>query len=210
MVQRGEYLERMTLIQSGALTLEGLYHRGTAAPPLLLAPPHPRYGGSMDSPVLAEIAWAVTRAGHATLRFNYRGVGASQGEWSGGDGEEADTEAAMDLLRQTATHPRVALCGYSFGAGLALRISARRKEVSHLVLIAPPAQMTNLGLLGKTRARITVVCGHQDLLLDLAALRAALEPLEDRASLEVIAGADHVFTRGLTDVGKAVVAALAR
>jgi len=199
----------MTLIQSGELTLEGLYHRGDRSPPLVICAPHPLYGGSMDAPVVAEIAWAVTRAGHPTLRFNYRGVGASPGAYSGGPGEQADVEAAIAHLEATAAHQRVALCGYSFGAGVALAVAARRGDVSHVILVAPPSGMIDLSLVARTEAAVFAVAGQLDTLVDGDAVRAALEPLGDRARFERILGADHVFTRGLGDLGKAVVRLLA-
>ncbi|MCK6552090.1 alpha/beta hydrolase, partial [Myxococcota bacterium] len=72
MVRRGEYLERAVVVPGAAAPIEGLFHRGSKAPPAVFAPPHPS-AGSMEAPVVAELAWAVTRAGHATLRFNYPG-----------------------------------------------------------------------------------------------------------------------------------------
>src|SRR5438105_8414107 len=79
MVLAGQYLERSVVVRSGDLALDALYHRGKREPPRALASPHPALGGSMIAPVIAELAWALTRAGHATLRFDYRGVGASRG-----------------------------------------------------------------------------------------------------------------------------------
>src|SRR5438105_13390404 len=79
MVLAGQYLERSVVVRSGDLALDALYHRGKRDPPCLLASPHPSLGGSMIAPVIAELAWALTRAGHATMRFNYRGVGSSRG-----------------------------------------------------------------------------------------------------------------------------------
>src|SRR5947209_9244566 len=78
-VLKGQYLERSVAVKSGDIALDGLYHRGRKAPPCVLAPPHPVLGGSMTAPVIAELAWAITRAGHPSLRFDYRGVGGSQG-----------------------------------------------------------------------------------------------------------------------------------
>src|SRR5438105_9939041 len=80
MVLAGQYLERSVTVRVGELALDALYHRGTREPPCLLASPHPALGGSMTATVIAELAWALTRAGHPTLRFDYRGVGGSQGE----------------------------------------------------------------------------------------------------------------------------------
>src|SRR6266478_5402156 len=75
MVLSGQYLERSVVVGE----LDALYHRGTREPPCVIAAPHPALGGSMRSPVVAELAWALTRAGHPTMRFDYRGVGASRG-----------------------------------------------------------------------------------------------------------------------------------
>src|SRR5437764_5567452 len=75
MVLSGQYLERSVVVGE----LDALYHRGQRAPPCAIASPHPALGGSMLSPVVAELAWALTRAGHPTMRFDYRGVGASRG-----------------------------------------------------------------------------------------------------------------------------------
>ncbi|MGB8932524.1 MAG: alpha/beta hydrolase, partial [Anaeromyxobacteraceae bacterium] len=82
MVVAGQFLERPALIPldpGGGLTLEGLYHRGRRRPSLLVCP-DPGAGGGMDAPAVAELAWASARSGHASLRFQHRGRGASQGE----------------------------------------------------------------------------------------------------------------------------------
>jgi alpha/beta superfamily hydrolase len=202
MVRRGEFLERMVVIPSGALTLEGLYHRGTLQPPLVVAAPHPRMGGSMDSPVVQEIAWAVTRAGHPTLRFNYRGVGASQGAWSGGEGELADLHAAIEQLLASTGAAAVAIAGYSFGAHLALQAARSRADASHLLLVAPPTSLFDFGELPLVRARTLVVVPEHDALAG-AALPAGAVPVQ------VVPGAEHGFQRGLPAVGKAAVALLA-
>src|ERR1700682_2555704 len=75
MVLAGQYLERSVVVGG----LDALYHRGAREPPCAIASPPPALGGSMLAPVVAELAWALTRAGHPTLRFDYRGVGASRG-----------------------------------------------------------------------------------------------------------------------------------
>lgn len=202
MVRRGEFLERMVVIPSGDLHLEGLYHRGKLRPPCVVAAPHPQHGGSMDSPVVAEIAWAITRAGHATLRFNYRGVGASAGGWSGGPGEIADLEAAVEQLRETTGTPDLAVAGYSFGAWAALEAALRRPEIARLVLVAPPTSLFDFAALSRVVARVLVVAAEHDALCDAALVARLLEPLGDRGAIATVAGADHFFTSGLPQVGR--------
>src|SRR2546427_4386216 len=104
MVLSGQYLERSVVVGE----LDALYHRGTREPPCVIAAPHPALGGSMLSPVVAELAWALTRAGHPTMRFDYRGVGASRGvsrhvagsrHFAHLRGEGADLQPICDHLR---------------------------------------------------------------------------------------------------------------
>src|SRR3954464_13789743 len=121
MVQRGQFLERPTLIPVGPFVLEGLSHRGEARPPLLVLPPPPDEGGSMDHVVVAELAWAATQAGYPSLRFNYRGVGASQGKRSAGDALGEDARAAFELARDNwGEAPLVASIGGSARVALSL------------------------------------------------------------------------------------------
>lgn len=208
MVRRGEYLERMVVIRSGELHLEGLYHRGKLLPPAVIAAPHPQQGGSMDSPVVAELAWAVTRAGHPTLRFNYRGVGASEGSWSGGSGELDDLSAAVDSLRETTGALRVAVAGYSFGAWAAIEVARRRGDLDPLLLVAPPTEGFDLSGLPDLEARVLVVHGSRDPLVDGAALDRLLAPLGERGRRVAIPEADHWFVEGLAAVGREAVAFL--
>jgi len=109
MVTRGQFLERPTLIPVGSGVLEGLWHRGAKLPPLLILSPPWAEGGSMDHVLVAELAWASAQAGHASLRFNYRGVGASQGSRSGEWEQTEDVLAAMSLLQENTGAPQVAL-----------------------------------------------------------------------------------------------------
>ncbi|UCE87800.1 MAG: alpha/beta hydrolase, partial [Deltaproteobacteria bacterium] len=111
------------------IALEGLYIGSRGAGPgtgdaAVIAPPHPLYGGSMDSPVVNELAYACAKAGLASLRFNWRGVGASAGETCADPAAaDADYDAAIRHLAETHSGSIVA-CGYSFGAAAALRAAA--------------------------------------------------------------------------------------
>src|SRR2546430_969342 len=125
MVLSGQYLERSVVVGE----LDALYHRGTREPPCAIAAPHPALGGSMLSPVVAELAWALTRAGHPTMRFDYRGVGASRGVSRHGVGstriadlqdEVADLHRICEHLLASTHMAEVCLVGYSFGAAVAL------------------------------------------------------------------------------------------
>ncbi|HQR30646.1 MAG TPA: alpha/beta hydrolase, partial [Anaeromyxobacteraceae bacterium] len=99
MVLPGQYLERPALVAAGDVTLEALYHRGRRPPALLICPSLD--GEGMDAPLLAEVAWAAARAGHASLRFQHRGRGASQGAFDPSTIVD-DALAALLHLREAA------------------------------------------------------------------------------------------------------------
>jgi|GEM_PF-151459 len=235
MVLKGQFLERSVVVRSGPFSLDALFHRGMREPPCLIASPHPALGGSMVAPVVAELAWALTRAGHATLRFDYRGVGGSQGELGrvagslGASGallelatledERADFLAAADQLRASAGKvapaalaeeaPRPAdggLCAIGYSFGAAVALSAAADpRIASLILIAPPSLLFNFSSLTRLQKPVLVLCAHHDPLCDRTALTRSLGP---HATLEVIAHADQSFRRGLTEVGRAAAAFL--
>jgi len=195
MVLAGQFLERSVVIGD----LDALYHRGTRDPPCAIAAPHPAVGGSMLSPVVAELAWALTRAGHPTMRFDYRGVGASRGvsRHPAGGQKIAELQACDQLL---ATSGMVSACavGYSFGAAVALE-AASDARIGRLILIAPPTRLYEFAMVAEVRKPLLIVCAHHDSWCDRASL-----PVPPDARLEVIPHSDHFFSRGLTEVGKTV------
>jgi alpha/beta superfamily hydrolase len=206
-VQRGQFLERSVVLKSGDLSLDALYHRGRLAPPCVIASPHPVLGGSMTVPAVAELAWALTRAGFPTLRFDYRGVGASQGRsrHAAGvtrvaqiDDELQDLRAAVEQLVQSTRAQDACVVGYSFGAVVALAAAADA-TVSRLVLIAPPTAAWDFSPLAALQKPMLVVCAHHDDLCDRARLK-----LPPHGELAVVPHADHSFRRGLRELGKTV------
>jgi alpha/beta superfamily hydrolase len=203
MVLAGQYLERSVVVSG----LDALYHRGRRKPACAIAAPHPALGGSMHAPVVAELAWALTRAGHPTMRFDYRGVGASRGvsRHPAGSLRIADLQDEVEDLRRICEHllattstESACAVGYSFGAAVALEAAADPRIVS-LALIAPPTRLYDFVALSALRKPLLIVCAHDDDWCDRGALR-----LPDGARLEVIPHSDHFFGRGLTEVGKTV------
>jgi alpha/beta superfamily hydrolase len=203
MVLAGQYLERSVVVGD----LDALYHRGTRDPPCAIAAPHPALGGSMLSPVIAELAWALTRAGHPTMRFDYRGVGASRGvsrHPAGGQriadlqDEVADLRQICDQLLATSGMASACAVGYSFGAAVALEAAADAR-IGRLILIAPPTRFFDFAALPEVRKPLLIVCAHRDAYCDRGGLS-----LPPEARLEVIAHSDHFFSRGLTELGKTV------
>lgn len=203
MVQPGQFLERATLVPCGELVLEGLWHRGDRPPALLVCPPHPLQGSSMDSPVCAELAFACSRRGHATLRFNYRGAGASQGRLTKDLGRcVEDARAALAVLRESVGTGELAVAGYDFGAAVAVELAKGEADVQSVVLVSPKADGYDFAAIASVKAQGLIVAGEHDKSIDRLALANVCQAMGDR--LELIEEADHFFARGLTALGQTV------
>jgi uncharacterized protein len=168
----------------------------------VVAAPHPLYGGSMDSPVVAELCFALRRAGYATVRFNWRGVGASGGEPSGDlAAADADYAAALAYLEETVDGPILA-AGYSFGAAAAVRVALTNPRVRRLLLVAPPPALLDAAALARFRGSALVVVGRHDSFAPITELEQLLGDDRERRRLEVIADADHFFLCGLGEISR--------
>jgi uncharacterized protein len=178
----------------GDLKLEGLLTlpEGGAPGAAVVCHPHPMYGGSMHNNVVEAVLEALWRRQFATLRFNFRGVGDSEGEYDGGEGELDDVREAVAFLAGKAGVKSVVLAGYSFGASVSLRVGLTDPAVDRLVLVAlPVAGMT--GPSDSTSKPVLLVSGDRDFYSPLEPLRTLAGRLGSRARLEILAGADHFF-----------------
>jgi alpha/beta superfamily hydrolase len=196
--------ERSTTVRAGAETLDARL----AVPPgarlgVVVSHPHPLYGGDMDNPVVERIVEVCAARGLATLRFNFRGVGASSGRHEGGRGEQEDIRASLGLLEETLGRgPRLALAGYSFGAAVAAAVAAT-VPVAGLALVAPPLRIADMQLPTGVAGPVLVVVGAEDQYCPPAALEAMHAQLPS-ATVIVVEGADHFFFGSLAALGDAV------
>ncbi|MDY7230700.1 alpha/beta hydrolase [Hyalangium rubrum] len=201
MVLKGQFLERSTLIPVGREVMEGTAHRGEKKPPLLVIPPRPEEGGGMDHVIAAELVWAAATAGFPTLRFNHRGVGASQGSRGTGEALVEDAEAAMRVLLENAQSPSIAVVSLYGGAQVALALQARHLSIGGVCLVAPAD--VDLTALSRVDRSLLVVVGEEDRRLPRAALSAAVGEAS-RGELELVEDAGPTFNRNLPQVGKFV------
>jgi alpha/beta superfamily hydrolase len=174
------------------VTLEGRFLPGTAGPGVVIAHPHPRFGGSMNNNVVWTAERAFHRRGFATLCFNFRGVGRSTGTHGEGEAAAGDVAAALDFLGGRNPGP-LYLVGYSFGAFAAGRALLRGLAVQGAVFIAPPIAFMDLSWLPRVPGLRLVVAGDQDDICPLADLRQLLAETANAPEIRVIAGADHFF-----------------
>ena len=152
---------------------------------------HPQYGGDMDNSVVIAATQALAERGFATLRFNFRGVGGSEGSYGGGRGEIDDARAAVAWLRERAPQATICLGGYSFGSVVALLSGHDSAEVDRMFAIAPPVSMFDAApIVGSRKAKL-FVAGDRDAYCPWSALETLVERLAGENQLVCLAGADH-------------------
>jgi alpha/beta superfamily hydrolase len=189
--------EEKVLIPCDGLTLKGLLSVQEALPVrggVVLCHPHPLYGGAMDNPVVTAAAEAAVEEGFQTLRFNFRGVGESEGTHADGVGEKDDVRAAIEFLSSKVDGSSLILVGYSFGARVGLPVAIEDARVKGMVAIAPPLEMYDFDFLKGSKKNKLVIVGNRDLYCPIEHLKEFYQHLEDPKSLVMIQGADHFFS----------------
>jgi alpha/beta superfamily hydrolase len=203
--------EKQVSFRSGDLTLEGLLaNPGGGAPAAVVSHPHPLYGGSMYNNVVDAILAAMWQAGYATLRFNFRGVGGSEGEHDGGPGEVDDALAALAfILAQPGVRQEGAvMAGYSFGAMVAVSAGYQRAEIARIVAVALPLAMAEARIPEGASKPVLLVSGDRDSYSPVAGLRTLKSRIGDSARLEIVAGTDHFFGGREAELSRAIADAL--
>ena len=190
--------EEKVLIPSAAIQLEGLLSIREALrfkDGVILCHPHPQHGGNMYNPVITAAVEAASEEGYSTLRFNFRGVGESEGSYGEGIGEKEDVKAVIEYLysKLKDSHPSLILLGYSFGAWAGLPVAVEDGRIEGLMAIAPPLELYDFRFLEQCKKRKLFVAGSQDLFCPTPVLEAWFQHLEEPKSLAIIPGADHFF-----------------
>jgi uncharacterized protein len=192
--------EELILTSDDGLALEGvLDSAGSPSSLLLLCHPHPQMGGTMNAPLLHAIRDHMVARGCGVLRFNFRGIGRSEGETGAGDAEMSDVRAGLEFLRQRFPGHSLALAGWSFGAAVALRVACSDEHLSACVAVAPPVSPkpgVTVGLPEPASCKIffpiLVVTGANDDQVSPRECRSWAEAVPSARYIE-IAGANHFF-----------------
>ena len=188
-------------------TLEGVLHlpdTDAKSAGVVLCHPHPRYGGDMNNGVVTAMARSIAAAGMAVLRFNFRGVGASEGSFSQGAGEVDDALAAVDYLalHDSIETTRVGIAGYSFGAWIALEASRVGGSIQAVASIACPMGAYNaLGVNELLQPKL-LVCGEFDHDFPVEHFRFLSRRFMEPKQVHVQYGADHFFGGHERDIGE--------
>lgn len=187
--------------------LEGRYHHSKLpnAPVALLLHPHPQHGGTMNNKVVYTLYHSFVRKGFSTLRFNFRGVGRSQGEFDGGIGELADAATALDWLQ--STNPAASQCwvaGYSFGAWVGMQLLMRRPETDGFISVSPPTNAYDFSFLAPCPASGLILHGQNDTVVPPIDVERVVSKLRTQKGIvidyDVVEGASHFWMENLPDV----------
>lgn len=174
----------------------------------VLCHPHPQYGGTMHDAVLDCAARALAIRDVARLRFNFRGVGRSEGRFDEGVGEVDDVLAVLTHGRKTHPAARMLLVGYSFGAAMALRAASRAPGLSGLLLIAPPAGHMTL-VDAEPNCPVHIIAGREDAFTPPTALETLTAALPTAVPPVILNDADHFFVGAQPALEKAVAQVIA-
>ena len=190
--------------------LEGLLDEPSEPPraAVVMAHPHPEYGGTMHTKVVFRAAKAFQHIGCAVLRFNFRGVGLSAGTHNGGNGEREDFRAALELMAGRYPELELWAAGFSFGAWIALTVGATNDRVSLLFGIAPPIEHHAFDELTACTKPKFFVHGERDELCSVTEMWRLYGELPEPKELVVIDAADHLFDGKTREVGDAIEALL--
>ncbi|MEQ1573288.1 MAG: alpha/beta fold hydrolase [Vicinamibacterales bacterium] len=192
-------------------SLEVLIDRPPGEPraAVVFAHPLPTEGGSMHTKVVFQAAKALTRIGCVVLRFNFRGVGQSSGQWDEGRGEMEDYRAAVAYMAGRYNGLELWAAGFSFGSYIAMTAGADDDRICALIGIAPPVDRYEFASVKLSSKPKFIVHGEQDELISMKLVRHFYAQLQEPKELIEIDRADHLFDGQTSEVGDALEGLLA-
>lgn len=187
-------MEEKVCFRSGDFELEGLFESGRTNRGVVITHPHPLYGGDMHNPVVDAIRRAYRIKGVATLRFNFRGTGKSEGQHDNGTGEQDNVLAALSFLTENGFQP-VDLAGYSFGAWVNALMLQREDRSENLIMVSPPVGFIDFASIERLPGLRLVVTGSRDEIAPPDVIRQMLPTWNPSAHFDIIDGSDHFYSR---------------
>jgi alpha/beta superfamily hydrolase len=198
--------EEQISFQSDGLRIEGLVGRYSGERGVVITHPHSLYGGTMYNQVVETLVRAYQNKGLTTLRFNFRGVGESEGRYGEGRGEKEDVISALRYL-YGLEKSAIELAGYSFGAWVNAHITPSDFSVSGMIMVSPPVAFLDFSFLSSDERIKAVVAGGRDDIAPADQISHLIATWNPAALLEVIDGADHFYS-GKTDILESVLSRL--
>ncbi len=186
------------------------HHEGAAdAPIALILHPHPQFGGTMNNQIVYSLYYTFVQRGFSVLRFNFRGVGRSQGYWDGGPGELADAASALDWLQIVKPDAKYCwIAGVSFGTWIAMQLLMRRPEIDGFICVAPPSNLYDFSFLAPCPSSGLMINGDKDRVVPSNSVAELSVKLKTQKGIkiehQVVPGANHFFENKTAELEKAV------
>ena len=191
--------------------IEGRYHpaRQKNAPIGIVLHPHPQFGGTMNHQIVYQIYYAFVHRNFSALRFNFRGVGRSQGGFDHGIGELSDAAAALDWAQSVNPEARSCwIAGFSFGAWIGMQLLMRRPEIEGFISIAPPANLYDFSFLAPCPASGLILHGSADTITQPIEVERVVSKLRTQKGIvidyELVEDGGHFWTENLIEVEQRV------
>jgi alpha/beta superfamily hydrolase len=180
--------------------IEGRYHqaRQKNAPIAIVLHPHPQFGGTMNHQIVYQLYYAFAHRNFAVLRFNFRGVGRSQGAFDHGQGELSDAASALDWAQSLNPEARSCwIAGFSFGSWIGMQLLMRRPEIEGFISICPPANLYDFSFLAPCPSSGLIIHGDKDAVVPAKDVTGLVEKLKTQRGIvidqKIVPGANHFF-----------------
>jgi uncharacterized protein len=183
--------EKITFL-SEEYKIEGLLNQKDEKKAVVVTHPHPLYGGDMNNLVVESIVHVYQMKGYSTLKFNFRGVGRSQGAYDNGLGEQKDVLSALSFLADMGME-RIDLAGYSFGAWVNAHALQKDTLTKQMIMVSPPVGFMDFKSIGTMNTLKFVVTGNRDDIAPADMIEKMISTWNPNARFEVIDGADHFY-----------------
>ena len=174
------------------------HNNNDKSPIALILHPDPSKGGTMNTKIVFQLYKTFAQNGFSTIRFNFRGVGKSEGAFDDGEGELSDAASVLDWLQQYNTNSKICwVAGFSFGSWVAMQLLMRRPEINGFVCVSPPANLKDFGFLAPCPSSGMIIHGDKDNIASYDSARILSEKLQKQKKVEIIfkpiKGADHYY-----------------
>lgn len=187
--------------------IEGRYQpaKDPTAPIGIVLHPHPQFGGTMNNPIVYELFYAFANRGLGALRFNFRGVGRSQGAFDHGQGELSDAASALDWIQTIAPESKSCwIVGVSFGAWIGMQLLMRRPEIEGFISVAAPANRFDFSFLAPCPSSGLFVHGSEDRVAPHHEVKSVVERIKVQKGVKldfsVVEGANHFFDKKISEM----------
>ena len=168
------------------------------SPIVLILHPDPSRGGTMNTKIIFRLYKLFVNNGFSAIRFNFRGVGKSEGTFDDGQGELSDAASVLDWLQQNNTNSKICwVAGFSFGSWIAMHLLMRRPEINGFVCVSPPANLRDFNFLAPCPASGLIIHGDKDNIASYDSTKILSEKLQKQKKVDIvfrpIKGADHFY-----------------